>query len=69
LIACCDAVPNTFLRGYCFDLAKQLGIWLELTTNRPRLYLSDSEPCEVNYADEGTGGTGWFSEDGMIASA
>jgi ADP-heptose:LPS heptosyltransferase len=43
LIGCCDAVPNTFLRGYCFDIAKQLGIWLELTTNRPHLYLSDSE--------------------------
>ena len=43
LINCADDVPNHFLRGYCFDLAKNLGVSLELNANRPRLYLSGEE--------------------------
>lgn len=38
-----DDVPNSFLRGYCYDLGKKLGIPIELTTNRPQIYLSTDE--------------------------
>ncbi len=44
----CDQVPHPFLRGYCHDLGKQLGIPLDLTTNRPHLYLSDEEKSWVH---------------------
>jgi len=44
-----NPVPNTFLRGFCYDLGKKLGVPLELTTNRPQLYLTPTEliqpPC------------------------
>ena len=38
-----DSVPQSFLRGYCDDLGKKLGVALELATNRPHLYLSEDE--------------------------
>jgi len=40
LISCADTVPNPFIRGYCHNLGKQLGVPLELTTNRPHIYLT-----------------------------
>ena len=43
LVSCCDRVPNPFLRGYCQDLGKNLGIALELQTSRPHLYVSEQE--------------------------
>jgi len=43
LINIADDVPNAFLRGYCYDLGKQLNLLLELTTNRPHIYLSIEE--------------------------
>jgi len=43
LIVNCDAIPNPFIRGYCDYLGKYLGIPLDLTTNRPHLYLSREE--------------------------
>ena len=38
-----DTRPNSFLRGYCNDLGKSLGVPLDLTTNRPHLYLTHDE--------------------------
>lgn len=35
--------PAAFINGYCQHLAKALNITLELTTNRPHLYLSEKE--------------------------
>ncbi len=52
LLSRCDAVPNPFLRGYCHDLAQRLGVPLELTTNRPHLYLSEEEKGWVNQVEE-----------------
>lgn len=43
LVNSSDAVPNPFLRGYCRFLGEHLGVPLELTTNRPHLYLSEGE--------------------------
>ena len=43
LIGICNEVPNPFLRGYCDHLGKKLGVSLELTTNRPHLYLTDED--------------------------
>jgi hypothetical protein len=43
LINCSDAVPHAFIRGYCLDLGKKLGVPLELCTNRPHLFLSYDE--------------------------
>ncbi|MEA2708104.1 MAG: hypothetical protein QOF78_705 [Phycisphaerales bacterium] len=43
LIARCDDIPNPFLRGYCHDLGKRLGVPLDLVTNRPHFYLSEEE--------------------------
>lgn len=43
LVNSSNGVSNAFLRGYCFDLCKKLNVFLELTTNRPHLYLSDDE--------------------------
>ena len=51
LIRNSDDVPNSFLRGYCFDLGKKLGIPLELRTNRPRIYLSADEPTDHPLAE------------------
>lgn len=39
----CDGAPNSFLRGYCDDLGRKVGVPLELTTNRPHIYLSYEE--------------------------
>jgi len=47
LINIADDVPNSFLRGYCYDLGKHLKLPLELTTNRPHIYLS-AEERQVN---------------------
>jgi len=38
-----DDLPDPFLRGYCRNLGRQLGVPLEPTTNRPPLYLSPDE--------------------------
>lgn len=43
-----NQVPNAFLRGYAFDLGKRLGIPLDLTTNRPHLWLSAEEKVWTN---------------------
>jgi ADP-heptose:LPS heptosyltransferase len=43
LLLKCDGIPTPFLGGYCYDLGKKLGMPLELTTNRPQLYLSEEE--------------------------
>jgi hypothetical protein len=43
LIATCSQQPYPFLAGFCHDLGKKLGIKLELSTNRPHLYLSEEE--------------------------
>ena len=48
----CDAVPNPFLRGYCYDLGRKLGVPLELTTNRPHVYLSDEEKGWMNQVQD-----------------
>jgi ADP-heptose:LPS heptosyltransferase len=38
-----NQIASSFLRGYCIDLGKKLGIKLDLTTNRPHLFLSADE--------------------------
>jgi len=52
LINRCDQSPNPFLRGYCYDLGRKLGLPLELTTNRPHLYLSDEEKCWMHQVQQ-----------------
>jgi ADP-heptose:LPS heptosyltransferase len=52
LINCCNSVPNSFLRGYCMDLGRKLSVPLDLTTNRPHLYLSDDERTWINQVHE-----------------
>lgn len=52
LLNCCDQVPNAFLRGYCLHLGRRLGVPLDLTTNRPHLYLSDDEKRWMNQVEE-----------------
>lgn len=52
LINCCDARPNAFLRGYCHDLGRRLNVPLDLTTNRPHIYLSDEEKIWMNQIKE-----------------
>lgn len=47
-----DDLPVPFLRGYCHDLGHRLGVPLELTTNRPHVYLSDEERGWVNQVEE-----------------
>ena len=56
MVNCSDTVPNTFLRGYCYDLGKKLGLPLELTTNRPQIYLATDEQAANPMA--GPGGKG-----------
>jgi ADP-heptose:LPS heptosyltransferase len=43
-----NQAPLPFLDGYTRDLGRRLGVPLELTTNRPNLYLSDEEKQWVN---------------------
>src|SRR5437773_2180167 len=43
-----DQLLIPFLAGYTRDLGKHLRIPLELTTNRPHLYLSDEEKGWIN---------------------
>ncbi len=38
-----NQAPNSFLRGYTDHLGKQLGVPLDLSTNRPHLWLSEDE--------------------------
>ncbi len=38
-----NQVVTSFLEGYTKDLGRRLGVPLELTTNRPHLYLSEEE--------------------------
>jgi len=38
-----DSKAYTFIHGYTHNLGQQLGIWLDLHTNRPHLYLSTEE--------------------------
>lgn len=52
MISRSNQVPNTFLRGYTDHLGKQLGIRLELSTNRPHLWLSDEERTWINQVKE-----------------
>ena len=59
LIQCCDRVPNAFLRGYCHDLGRQLGVPLDLTTSRPHLYLSDAERATHPLTLSSAAGDGW----------
>lgn len=43
---------SPFLEGYTRDLGHRLGVPLELTTNRPHLYLSDDEKVWINQVHE-----------------
>jgi ADP-heptose:LPS heptosyltransferase len=43
-----NQAPLPFLDGYTRDLGRRLGVPLELTTNRPHLYLSDEEKQWIN---------------------
>lgn len=52
LLEQCDAVPHPFIGGYCHHLGAALGVPLELTTNRPHLYLSDDEKEWMNQVEE-----------------
>ncbi len=52
LLQRCNSTPSSFLAGYCDDLAARLGIQLELTTNRPHLYLSGEEKSWMNQVEE-----------------
>src|SRR5688572_18688971 len=47
-----DAVPRSFLDGYCQDLGRRLGVPLELVTNRPHLYLSGEERQWMNQVQQ-----------------
>lgn len=47
-----NQVPNAFLRGYTHFLAKRLDIPLDLTCNRPQIWLSDEERTWVNQIKE-----------------
>lgn len=47
-----DRSPDHFLRGYCTDLGRKLGVALELQTNRPHLYLSEREKAQRPFADD-----------------
>jgi ADP-heptose:LPS heptosyltransferase len=44
----CNQAPVPFLRGYSYHLGKMLGVPLDLTTNRPHIYLSDEEKAWMN---------------------
>lgn len=52
LLQRCNNAPASFLAGYCDNLGTQLGIRLELTTNRPHIYLSDEEKSWMNQVQE-----------------
>jgi ADP-heptose:LPS heptosyltransferase len=56
LIMHCNSTNNSFLRGYCFDLGRRLGIPLELITNRPHLYLTQADQVDEPLADFGSPG-------------
>lgn len=45
-IAKANEVSNPFLRGYCYDLGVHIGRPLELTTNRPHLYLTPEDQVD-----------------------
>jgi ADP-heptose:LPS heptosyltransferase len=47
-----NQIPNSFLRGYTDYLGKQLGIPLDLTTNRGCLWLSSQEKEWMNQVKE-----------------
>lgn len=55
LIQACNQRPVHFLQGYTECLAAHLGIKLELTTNRPHLYLSADEMRWMSQVQEITG--------------
>jgi ADP-heptose:LPS heptosyltransferase len=44
----CNQAPHSFLAGYTRNLSELLGVPLELTTNRPHLYLSEEEKEWIN---------------------
>lgn len=47
-----NQVPNSFLRGYTDHLGKQLGVPLDLSTNRPHLWLAEDEKQWMNQVQE-----------------
>src|SRR5665213_3767091 len=65
LIHRCDSAPIPFLRGYCDDLGRRLGIALELSTNRPHIYLAEDEKQARPFADLGLPGEYWLVNAGV----
>jgi ADP-heptose:LPS heptosyltransferase len=47
-----NQVPNCFLRGYTDYLGKRLGIPLDLSSNRPHLWISDQEKAWMSQVRE-----------------
>jgi ADP-heptose:LPS heptosyltransferase len=52
LISRSNQVPNAFLRGYTDHLGKQLGVPLDLSTNRPHIWLSNEETLWMSQVKE-----------------
>jgi len=61
----CNQMSAPFLGGYCRDLAVKLGVGLELQTNRPHLYLTETERLERPLAEAGVPERYWLVSAGV----